>query len=46
MNRVAAVFAEVGWLVVFVLFVPVAVLVVGAPIALLIRFVLSLFHLA
>ena len=46
MNRIAGAFAEVGWFLVFVLFVPVAVLALGAPVALLIRGILSLFNLA
>ncbi len=41
--RLLAVLREIAWLLVFAFFVPVAVLLIGVPIAALIRFVESLF---
>lgn len=37
--------AELGWLMVFVLAIPLVVLAIGVPVALAVRLVLSLFHL-
>ena len=43
-SRVLHLLAELGWFAAFVLAIPVAVLAVGIPIALVVRLVLALFH--
>ena len=42
MSKALNVFGEVGLLVVVVLLVPVAVIVIGAPVALLVRLIVAL----